>query len=593
MLERRRLDERLAAAGEWRRQLDETDRWRKHLQEKGCGPEIDKPDINAPKRINPKHIEKLTLHLKTKRQNNSVSVHDAATFTAKLAKCQYLSKNRTSRPASVWDSGATHGVHSVEGLFTNKHRPVITHIRGISGATTEVTMAGTCEGLHGVLHMPNCSQPVIAVGQFLDQIGGRLEFTNKAVYLIKNKQRSLVGRRNELGLYDTCMSTQEATKLTTNKANISLSIHAQLLREKVHSLHRSLGHIGKDRMRLVIQRNYYTNLSVKDLELLLSCDACHTGKIKKARRPKKSTSRATTFGHTVRSDSTSKQPIRTFSQKRYANIAIDEATRWSFVTLLRTLKHTTGRALKPLLKTDLKGLTRIFGSDLGSEFMNTELAELLGPNQLGIKHQTACADDQSQNGLAERTIGVLFAMVRTLVADAKLPLAFWGEMLITANYLRNRLPTSANPNNASPYEMRYGKQPDLRNLRPIGVRCTVLKHSKQINGSKAKSRGLKGILVGYGEPFGLKGWRVYIPDKRKIVTAPNVLFMDNMHESIEVRPPDLLLTGDPTSLDPFHEPERSGQETQECAGNDSTKSKSKFGYWSRPIHVYSQSRLVH
>jgi hypothetical protein len=546
--------EKAAAAHEWRKRLDHTDKWRRHLDAIGCGDALDQPTKPSLKRVKPKYIKQLERHLANQKPCDSVCVHDATKFRVQVANCNYLSKARTSRPRAIWDSGATHGVHHAEGLFSNKHRPVVTHIRGISGTKTQIQMGGTCEGLHGVLHMPNVSQPIIALGQFLDQVGGQLVFSRTHLYLLRDNNKTLVGRRNEQGLYETCMSTQEAKALTAKTADINLSVHAQVLREKVYTLHRSLGHIGRHRMKQVLQRNNFTNLSVKDLDLLLSCDACQTGQIKKAARPKRATRRATTFGHTIRSDSTSKQPTRTFNKKRYANICVDEATRWSFVKLLRTLKHTTSLALKPLLKTELKGKTRIFGSDQGSEFINNELDALLGSDQLGIMRQAACADDQSQNGLAERTIGVLFAMVRTIIADAKLPLSFWGELLIAANYLRNRLPTSANANNASPFEMRYGKPPDLRNLRPLGVRCTVLKHSNKIDGAKAKARGLKGILVGYGEPFGLKGWRVYLPEKHAVVTAPNVLFLDDMQQSLGYRTPTTLLAGDPSTLIGIHDP---------------------------------------
>jgi hypothetical protein len=208
--------------------------------------------------------------------------------------------------------------------------------------------------------------------------------------------------------------------------------------------------------------------------------------------------------------------------------------------------------MKKLLSTELHGETKIFGSDAGTEFLNKQMDDLL--ERLQIRRQTACPDDQSQNGLAERAIGVLFEMVRTLIHDAKLPLSFWGEVLVAANYLRNRLPTCANPNNASPYELRYGKLPNLRFLRPIGDHCTVLKHSRNINGAKAKTRGLKGIMVGYGEPFGLKGYRVYIPALKKVVTAPNVLFLDSMEDSIAKRLGNLILLKDPSILDPFAEP---------------------------------------
>ena len=188
--------------------------------------------------------------------------------------------------------------------------------------------------------------------------------------------------------------------------------------------------------------------------------------------------------------------------------------------MLKRIKHTCDVALEPLLGTILQGRTHTFGSDAGNEFLNGNVDELL--RNLKINRVAACADDQSQNGLAERTIGVLFEMVRTLMSDAELPLQFWGECLLTCNYLRNRLPTAGNKFGASPFELRYGRRPNLKNLRPFGARCTVLKHKNKRGGSKAQTRGLKGILVGYAEPFGRKGYRVYIPSLRRVVMSPNL-----------------------------------------------------------------------
>ena len=82
-------------------------------------------------------------------------------------------------------------------------------------------------------------------------------------------------------------------------------------------------------MVAALQRNNFTNLNIKDLELLTSCDACDTGKIRKANRPKEATRRPTKFGHTIRSHAV------------YSNISVDEATRWSFVKLLKRISHAT------------------------------------------------------------------------------------------------------------------------------------------------------------------------------------------------------------------------------------------------------------
>ena len=168
--------------------------------------------------------------------------------------------------------------------------------------------------------MPDATQPVIAVGQFLDQVPGQLTFTKSHLFYEHKNEKKLVGRRTLNGLYESCMDPCMIEKITGQSARVHLSIRAQVTREQIHRLHRSLGHISKHRMKKVLEANNFTHLRVQDLELLQACDACHTGKIKRSARTKSSTRRATTFGHTIRSDSTSRQPIESKSSKRYANI---------------------------------------------------------------------------------------------------------------------------------------------------------------------------------------------------------------------------------------------------------------------------------
>jgi hypothetical protein len=214
--------------------------------------------------------------------------------------------------------------------------------------------------------------------------------------------------------------------------------------------------------------------------------------------------------------------------------------------VFRSLKHTPELVTGPLLNW-LKGKVKTFRTDQGSEFHNGKTDELL--KNLFVKRESACSDDQHQNGISERTLGVLFEMARTFIAESKLPLQFWGEVIMCAAYLRNRLPITTNPFGSSPYKLRYNKQPDLRKLRPFGVRCTVLKHQRNRGGAKARpDRGLKGIMVGYGARVGLKGYRVYLPDKGTIVTAPNVLFSHDMMDSLRMRPKELIAMDDVNAL---------------------------------------------
>ena len=80
------------------------------------------------------------------------------------------------------------------------------------------------------------------------------------------------------------------------------------------------------------------------------------------------------------------QATGTRGMKRYANVSVDEASRWCWVRLLRTLKHTKTLALEPLLKT--LGNVKTFRSDMGTEFCNDAMNNLI--KELNITREAAC-----------------------------------------------------------------------------------------------------------------------------------------------------------------------------------------------------------
>ena len=99
--------------------------------------------------------------------------------------------------------------------------------------------------------------------------------------------------------------------------------------------------------------------------------------------------------------------------------------------------------------------THIIRSDNGTEYKNRLVNALLAESN--IEREFTCVGTSHQNGVAESAIGTIFAMARTMLVDASLPPRFWGEAVITAVHVHNRLPCSANANNASPYEVRHGR----------------------------------------------------------------------------------------------------------------------------------------
>ena len=100
-----------------------------------------------------------------------------------------------------------------------------------------------------------------------------------------------------------------------------------------------------------------------------------------------------------------------------------------------------------------------------------------------------------QNGVAERRNRTLLKMVRSMMAQANLPITFWGDALLTATYILNRVPSKSVT--STPYELWTKRKPDLSNLRPWG--CAAYVHESAHQHGKLGPRGKKSIFIRYSE----------------------------------------------------------------------------------------------
>jgi len=92
----------------------------------------------------------------------------------------------------------------------------------------------------------------------------------------------------------------------------------------------------------------------------------------------------------------------------------------------------------------------------------------------GITHQIAAAYAHPQNGKAERYIRTLEETAQTLLADTGLPPEFYGDAMLTAQYLQNRLPMSTLLGITTSFGVMDLKKPDLSHFRVWGCQCFVL-----------------------------------------------------------------------------------------------------------------------
>lgn len=123
----------------------------------------------------------------------------------------------------------------------------------------------------------------------------------------------------------------------------------------------------------------------------------------------------------------------------------------------------------------------------------------------GCIHQTTCVYGPQQNGVVERKHRHLLETARALKLQAGMLDCFWGECVLTATHIINRLP-SPNLQGRAPLEVMFEKKPDFSHLRVFGCLCYITNNNP--HKGKFDSRADPSVFLGY--PFGKRDIRFLI-----------------------------------------------------------------------------------
>ncbi|MCO5572916.1 hypothetical protein L7F22_026677 [Adiantum nelumboides] len=141
-------------------------------------------------------------------------------------------------------------------------------------------------------------------------------------------------------------------------------------------------------------------------------------------------------------------------------------------------------------------------------------------HQQGVRHHLTVPHTPQQNCLAERKNHSLMNSARSMLRVAGFPPSFWEEAVSTACYLQNR--SYSRTIRGIPYSLWYGKEPDYSSFRIFG--CTCYAYIPVPSRHKLDDRAVKAIFVGYGEPHGVKGYRLYDPAKQNFFFSRSLVF---------------------------------------------------------------------
>lgn len=171
--------------------------------------------------------------------------------------------------------------------------------------------------------------------------------------------------------------------------------------------------------------------------------------------------------------------------------------------------------------------------DNGGEYTSTAFKKFCCDKGIIIEYTVPY--NPQMNGVSERMNRTICDKMRALLYESKLPEEFWGDAVLTATYLTNRSAT-VSLKSETPYEMWFGKKPNLSNLRVFGCKafCHVPKEKRR---GKLAFHGEPYIFVGYG----FDAYRLYDVRKKSLVMGRSVIFDEDASgmTTLEVSSPSI------------------------------------------------------
>lgn len=226
----------------------------------------------------------------------------------------------------------------------------------------------------------------------------------------------------------------------------------------------------------------------------------------------------------IHSDIWGPSPIPNITGAKWFVSFIDDCTRVTWIFLLKH-KFDVSTVLPnfcSMIKTQFGVNIKRFRSDNAKDYFNQVLTPYF--QREGIIHESSCVNTPQQNGVAERKNGHLLDSTRSFMFQKNVPKSFWGEAVLTAAHLINRLPSRI-LGFKSPMDILSTFYPNLHttnNLVPRIFGCVAFVHVHNQNRGKLDPRALKCVFLGYSSTQ--KGYKCYHPPSKRFYVSVDVTF---------------------------------------------------------------------
>ncbi|CAL9013295.1 unnamed protein product [Prunus brigantina] len=430
--------------------------------------------------------------------------------------CCLSASGKSFSDSWIIDTGATDHMTSKLDFFSRYSSPSKTCVTTADGSPTPVVGEGSVFlsnslSLSNVLHVPGLSNHLLSISQLTKSLNFFVTFYDTHCVIQDQRTGATIGRGSEKGglylLDDPASYTSSPTVHALQSATDSS--------RDVWLWHKRLGHPSF----IYLQKLFPSLLSSVDLSQF-KCEICELAKHHRVSYPLSINKSSAPFA-LVHSDVWGHSRVSNLSNSKWFVTFIDDYSRLTWVYLMTDKSEVFSifQSFHQMIHTQYNSKIKVFRSNNGGEYINSGLKTYFSDH--GIIHQRSCSYTPQQNGVAERKNRLLLEVARSLLLSMSVPKSYWGEAVLTAAYLINRMPSQVLKFQTPLQVFTAACSPSTVNHLPPRVFGFIsfvhLHHS-----GKLDPHSLKCIFLGYSATQ--KGYKCYHPPSKKFFVTRDVTF---------------------------------------------------------------------